>query len=461
MGIMDSTTESPPFARPRVAAIVTEYRPLSHADVLITKLLDGYDLFWTRVEPGLQVVSLYTDQVPVNDIGRAIAAKHGVPIFPTIRDALTLGGDRLDGDGVILVGEHGDYPLNEQQQHLYPRRRFFEETVAVFRESGRVVPVFNDKHLSALWADAQWMYDTAKEMGIPFMAGSSVPIAHRSPPIQVPFGADVQEAVILGHGPLESYGYHVLEGMQCLVERRRGYETGLVAVQCLDGDAFWDAWDRVNGSAASAAPAAATGSDDSASSSGAAAARPAKRGTSAGQAADATPWLWSRDLQDAALALAPHPDEHPRAYYARRRRAAPPSGAARTSREQRPQGNGVAFLVEYADGLRATVLMLSGYVTRRAVALRLRDAPAPLATVFGEGSGPADTADTVVSGFVHFSHLAHVLERFVQRGRPVYPVERTLLTTGILDAAMTSRHQGGRRLATPHLAIRYAPPGAP
>jgi hypothetical protein len=118
-------------------------------------------------------------------------------------------------------------------------------------------------------------------------------------------------------------------------------------------------------------------------------------------------------------------------------------------------------LVEYADGLRATVLMLSGYVTRRAVALRLRDAPAPLATVFGEGSGPADTADTVVSGFVHFSHLAHVLERFVQRGRPVYPVERTLLTTGVLDAAMTSRHQGGRRLETPHLAIRYAPPGAP
>jgi hypothetical protein len=315
MGVMDSTTGSPPpFARPCVAAIVTEYRPLSHADVLITKLLDGYDLFWTRVEPGLQVVSLYTDQVPANDIGRAIAAKHGVPIFPTIRDALTLGGDRLAVDGVILVGEHGNYPLNEQQQHLYPRRRFFEETVAVFRESGRVVPVFSDKHLSASWADAQWMYDTARAMGIPFMAGSSVPIAHRSPPMQVPFGAEVQEAVILGHGPLESYGYHVLEGMQCLVERRRGYETGVVAVQCLDGDAFWDAWDRVNGSTASAASAfstAATGSV-AAAGPGGAAAPPAEHDTSTGQAADAAPWLWSRDLQDAALALAPHPDDHPR-----------------------------------------------------------------------------------------------------------------------------------------------------
>ena len=145
------------FERPRVAAVVTEYRPLSHADVLITKLLEGYDLFWTRVEPGVQVVSLYTDQVPANDISRAVAARHELPIYPTIRAALTCGGDRLAVDGVILVGEHGDYPLNDKQQHLYPRRRFFEETVAVFKESGRVVPVFSDKHLSYSWEHAKWM----------------------------------------------------------------------------------------------------------------------------------------------------------------------------------------------------------------------------------------------------------------------------------------------------------------
>ncbi|HEV2122828.1 MAG TPA: hypothetical protein VGW38_08645, partial [Chloroflexota bacterium] len=176
------------YPKPRIAAIVTEYRPLSHADVLFTKLLEGYDLFYTRVDSGVEVASLYTDQVPENDISREIAGRHGVPIFPTIREALTLGGASLAVDGVILVGEHGDYPLNEKGQHLYPRRRFFEETIAVFRESGRVVPVFNDKHLSYNWPDAKWMYDTAKEMGIPFMAGSSIPIGPRWPPLQLPLG---------------------------------------------------------------------------------------------------------------------------------------------------------------------------------------------------------------------------------------------------------------------------------
>ena len=418
------------FVPPRVAAVVTEYRPLSHADVLITKLLEGYDLFYTRVEPGVRVASLYTDQVPADDLSREIAARHGLPIYPTIREALTLGGATLAVDGVILVGEHGDYPLNEKQQHLYPRRRFFEETVAVFRESGRVVPVFSDKHLSYSWEHARWMYDTARALGVPFMAGSSVPIGPRWPPLQVPMGAPVEEALVIGHGPLESYGYHVLEGLQALVERRNGFETGVAAVQCLEGAAFWDAWDRVQ-------------TDDS----------------TAGVP-------WSRDLQDAALALAPHPAGHPRDYYARRRaeraerQAREPAPAApQTSRQRRPIGEGVAFRVEHRDGLRATVLMLSGYVSKRTVALRVRDQAEPLALALSEGAPP--TTGSVSSDYVNFSHLGHVIELFVQRGTPLYPVERTLLVTGVLDAAMTSRHLAGRRLETPHLDVRYAPPGAP
>jgi hypothetical protein len=407
-----------------VAAIVTEYRPLSHADVLLTKLLEGYDLFYTRVEPGLRVASIYTDQVPANDMSRAMAAKHNVPIFPTIREALTLGGDQLAVDGVILVGEHGDYPLNEKQQHLYPRKRFFEETLAVFRESGRVVPVFSDKHLSWSWDEAQWMYDTARQLGVPFMAGSSVPIGPRWPPIQVPLGAEIEEALVVGHGPLESYGYHVLEGVQCLVERRRGYEGGVSAVQCLSGDAFFEAWDR------------ASAGDGHAP--------------------------WSRQLQEAALALAPHPDESPREFYTRRRaeRAARETrepASSRSSRESRPAGDGIAFLVEYRDGLRATVLMLHGYAGKRTVALRIKGQPELWSTALSEGARPVGNMAT---DYVNFSHLAHVLELFVQRGVPLYPVERTLLVTGVLDAAMTSRFEGGRRLETPHLDVRYAPPGA-
>ena len=132
------------------------------------------------------LASLYTDQVPESDISRELAVKYGVPIFPTIREALTLGGDSLAVDGVVLVGEHGTYPFNEKGQHMYPRRRFFEETVAVFKQSGRVVPVFNDEHLAWNWEDAKWMYDTASEMKIPFMAGSSMPVSPRIPPTHRP-----------------------------------------------------------------------------------------------------------------------------------------------------------------------------------------------------------------------------------------------------------------------------------
>lgn len=224
-----------------VAAIVTEYRPWSHADVIVTKLLQGYDLDGVYRRPRVRVASLYTDQVPASDISRGLAAYYNVPIFQRIAPALTLGGDTLAVDGVLLIGEHGDYPNNEKGQRMYPRRRFFEETVEVFRKSGRVVPVFSDKHLSYNWDDALWMYRTAREMGIPFMAGSSLPVTWRRPPLELPLGCEIEEAFCVFHGPIESYGFHALETIQCMVERRRSGETGIAAVQCLEGAAVWEA----------------------------------------------------------------------------------------------------------------------------------------------------------------------------------------------------------------------------
>ena len=121
-----------------VAGVITVYRPGSHADVLIGKILEG----WNQdggAGPALRLVSMYVDQFPSDDIAREMSRKHSVPIFDSIEKALTLGGDRLAVDGVISIGEHGDYPWNEKEQHLYPRRRFFEEITDTFTEvqSGR------------------------------------------------------------------------------------------------------------------------------------------------------------------------------------------------------------------------------------------------------------------------------------------------------------------------------------
>ena len=164
----------------RVAAIATIYHPKSHADVIATKFMKGMSTDEGLMPPEVDLVSLYIDHVLENDIGVGLAQEYGVPIYPSIRRALHAGADRLNVDAVLLIGEHGDYPWNERGRHMYPRRYFFEQIAGVFAESGRSEPVFSDKHLAYDFRDAQWMWDRAGELGIPLMAGSSLPLAGAS-----------------------------------------------------------------------------------------------------------------------------------------------------------------------------------------------------------------------------------------------------------------------------------------
>ena len=135
--------------RPRVAALVTEFTYRSHAHVLLENFLEKYLFRGRLTDPGVDVVSLYVDQFPEKgDMARDAAAKYGFRIYPTIAEALTLGGSEMAVDGVLSIAEFGKYPVNERGQIMYPRKQFWDETVAVFRQSERVVPVFNDKQLS-------------------------------------------------------------------------------------------------------------------------------------------------------------------------------------------------------------------------------------------------------------------------------------------------------------------------
>jgi hypothetical protein len=228
----------------KIAAIVTIYTHNSHADMIVSRLLQTDTLDGKGKDSPFQLASLYTDQKPENDISRLLAASHRFRVSASVEDALTLGTGRLAVDGVLLIAEHGEYPKSAVGNTQYPKRRFWEETLKVFRASGRVVPVFVDKHLADNWTDAKFIYDSAQELKIPLMAGSSVPGTWRRPPADVQRGARLREIVGITYHITEHYGFHALEMVQALAEQREKGETGIKAVQTFTGDAVWRAFDE-------------------------------------------------------------------------------------------------------------------------------------------------------------------------------------------------------------------------
>jgi hypothetical protein len=364
----------------RVAAIVTTFFPTSHASALVPKFLRGFPTDDGLVSPRTQLASLYIDQIHAEDIGLQLAHEYEVPVFESIRAALTLGTGELAVDAVLLIGEHGDYPVSSLGQEMLPRRYFFEQICGVIAETGRPIPIFNDKYLAYCWEDARWMYETARSLQIPLWAGSSTLMAWRRPQWDHPLNQPIDAALAIGFHMLERYGFHGLEVLQSSVERRRGGETGVRAVQCLSGSAVWK--------------------DE----------------------------RWSRQLADRALeSIEGGP------------------GKLDPGQVEDPH----LFFVEYCDGFTGTVLMLgdNGYVSKFAYAQQSGESID--AVEYHGDSGPS---------IALFSYQGLNIEDFFMSGIPPTPVERTYLTTGILEAVMISHGSGGTRVETPHLEnIAYSP----
>jgi hypothetical protein len=230
---------------PKIAAVTTIYFKFSHTQEIVDRFLFGYGWNSTWHHPPMDLVGLYVDQVESNDLSRGRAKLFPtMKIYPSIAEALTLGGSKLAVDGVLLIGEHGNYPKNEKQQTLYPRYQFFEQIVKVFEASGRTVPLYSDKHLSWNWGWARKMYDTSRQMGFPLMAGSCLPVTWRTPSFEMPSEGRVREAVCVAYGGVDSYDYHALETLQCMVERRRGGEVGVKWLQAYRGEDFWKVYEE-------------------------------------------------------------------------------------------------------------------------------------------------------------------------------------------------------------------------
>ena len=151
----------------KIAAIITEYRPKSHADVIVGKYLEGFNQDEQPPYPRSKIVSMFTEQVP--KAGHQPGAREEIQRsdIPHGGGRAHLGGDKLAVDGVLLIGEHGDYPTNDKEQKLYPRFEMFLKITDVFRQSGRSVPVFNDKHLSWNLRQAKRMVEISRELQFP------------------------------------------------------------------------------------------------------------------------------------------------------------------------------------------------------------------------------------------------------------------------------------------------------
>jgi len=384
--------------RKKLAVITTEWRYHSHAWHMAERFLVGYPINGRWHRPAFDVVSAYVDQFPEKDLARKRSSEFGFKIYPSIAETLRCGSDKMAVDAVLIIGEHGDYPKSEFEQTKYPRYEFFKQVIDVYRKDGKTAPVFNDKHLSWKWEWAKEMVDVSRELNFAFCAGSSLPVTWRMPAIEIPFGQEVEELMSVAIGGIDSYDFHALEVIQCMAERRRGGETGVASMQALRGEAVWKAME--------------TGSWE-------------KGG-------------WNPRLFEACLTRS-HTLAQPESFSDRF-----PTSAQMREWVKDP----IAYRFDYKDGTKATMLLMNGLVGDFTFSAKLKNQDEPLSTLFHLPPNP----NVVYSAAL----MSKAEETFVNHKSP-YPIERTLLTSGLVEAAVRSLGTGQKRLPTPHLEIHYQP----
>ncbi|MCI0333932.1 MAG: hypothetical protein L0228_11995 [Planctomycetes bacterium] len=397
-GALTSFARAAASQRKKIAFLGTECRVHSHAQHFLDRLTLGYGWHGGWQKPRVDVASVFIDQFPEGDLARGRLKRHDLKLYPTIAEALTLGGSKLAVDGVVIIGEHGDYPTNEKGQRLYPRYEWFKEVVKVFESSGRAVPVFNDKHLSTSWDRCMEMVDDSKRLGFAFLAGSSLPVTWRLPAIDVPYDAPLVESVCVAYGGVDSYDFHGLETAQCMSERRQGGEVGIRSVHALRGEPMWEYLAAPNREVTRRLLAAAL-------------------------------------TRSHTLPVIEGYVEQPI--------------SARWARRALPEMLG--YFIEHRDGFR-TAMFLANIQDFNYAGLRSDTNEIISCQMYLPMPGHnATTAD-------FFHPLVRHIETLVLENRAPYPVERTLLTSGMTLAAVDSIHNGYTPVDTPEMQVVYQAP---
>ena len=383
------------MSRKRIAVVATIYSYLSHAQHFADRFMVGYPYGGKWHYPDMDVVSLYVDQKPEGDQSADRAREFGFDVYPTIAEALRCGTDKIAVDAVLIIGEHGEYPNNEKGQKLYPRYEFFKECVQVFEEDGRAVPIYNDKHLSYSFDKAKEMIDDGQRLDFAILAGSSLPVTWRLPDVELEKGCEVSEALMVGCGGSDPMDYHALEAMQCMIERRKGGETGIKQVQMIEGSDVWKALDEGR---------------------------------------------FSRRLLEAALSRSDTP-------------------CGKTDEDGRTQdllGNGelpvlveepAAYFIEHNDGLKTTLLMLNGAIKDFCFACEADGEI--VSTQFFLSPTPNVT---------YSACLVAKIEEMIETEKAPFPAERTLIVSGVLESCLNSKMEDHKTLKTPHLSVTYEAP---
>ena len=243
-----------------------------------------------------------------------------------------------------------------------------------------LVPLFVDKHFSTDWKKARQMFDWSRELKFPLIAGTSLTLTWRRPVLELDLEAPIKRAVGYFYGGKEAYGYHGLEVFQSMVERRKGGETGVDWVQCIEGPEVWK-WSEAN--------------------------------------------PWARNLLEESMR---HDD------------------TLKRGRLEENVKQPILFLLGYRSGLLGVVYLLTGQTEQAGFAAELEGRADPAVCCFLTQWGRP---------WSHGNGLSYWVEQTIVQAKEFYPPERTLLTTGMIAAMMDSSFQGGKKVDTPHLNVKY------
>jgi len=382
--------------RKKIAFLGTEVRQHSHAQHFLDRHAMGYAFGGRWQEPRFDIASVYIDQFPESDLGKQRIEKYGLTSFSTIEEALTLGSSKLAVDGVVIIGEHGDYPVNELGQKRYPRYEWFKKVVKVFEDSGRSVPVFNDKHLSTIWTECREMVDDSIRLKFPFLAGSSLPVTWRMPATEIELNTPLKESVCVCYGGVDSYDFHGLETAQCMSERRRGGESGVKRVLAVRGERVWQEMELAD-------------RKDTCRLFVAALSRSHNLPVEGGFPTAPVSYEWAKQVMKDSV---------------------------------------TAYFIEHNDGFRTAMFLCPirdfNYAGMRSDTGSIVSCQMYL---------PMPTHGSTTADF--FNPLARHIEETVIDGKTPYPIERTLLTSGIVIAAVESLFRNQIAIETPYLNVKY------